>query len=180
MPGSTTDWDRIRSIYITGDMSFRALSKSENVNQSTLTGVATKQKWHDQRLQYRKKMAEKHLERAEKREVESLDRLKSVADRTIRKAEQLLDRIGDDDIDGRELKTLADAITALTALGRDLHGIPSQPEQHKQMIAEERLQIAREQAQIEREKLKLGADIQIVLRGTPTADAEEDWEDIGG
>jgi len=179
MAREPTDWGRVRAEYVSGNMSYRELSKRWGLSRTGLQQRATREGWYQQRLDYRKKVSEKREKIAENKAVREFERLKSATDRALSKAEQLLDRYNERPMPSRDLKTLSEILSSLTDLTRDLHGVPPQPEQHRQRMAEERIQLAREQAKFEREKAQVGS-IQIVLKGADDSDLLEDWGDIGG
>ena len=167
------NWTEIETQYITGDMSQKELADSLGISYSTLSKVATENKWSDKRKKFRKKTANKGLERAGARISRKLARL---AEGTELLIDAALKALGDEQqfyryivtdfkgegvivtkekifekLDAKALKDVTAALRDLTAMRRDLFGIPTQSETVAQKIARERLEL---------EKRKVEAAIQ--------------------
>ena len=142
------DWTEIETMYITGNMSQKELAESLQISYSTLSKVATENKWSDKRKKFRKKTANKGLERASARISRKLAKLAEGTELLIDAALKALgdekqfyryivsDGVGEgcsvtkeqifDKLDAKALKDVTSALRDLTAMRRDLFGLPTQ------------------------------------------------------
>ena len=157
------DWTEIETMYITGNMSQKELAESLQISYSTLSKVATENKWSDKRKKFRKKTANKGLERASARISRKLAKLAEGTELLIDAALKALgdekqfyryivsDGVGEgcsvtkeqifDKLDAKALKDVTSALRDLTAMRRDLFGLPTQGETVAQKIAKEKLEL---------------------------------------
>lgn len=163
------DWTEIETMYITGNMSQKELAESLKISYSTLSKVATENKWSDKRKKFRKKTAKKGLERASARIARKLSKL---ADGTELLIDAALKALGDENqfyryivtngtgegcsvtteeifekLDAKALKDVTASLRDLLAMRRDLFGIPT----HGESVAEK---LAREKLELEKRKLE--------------------------
>ncbi len=157
------NWTEIETQYITGNMSQKELAESLQISYSTLSKVATENKWSDKRKKFRKKAANKGLERAGARISRKLARLAEGTELLIDAALKALgdeqqfyryivtDGMGEgvsvtkeqifEKLDAKALKDVTSALRDLTAMRRDLFGLPTQGETVAQKIAQEKLEL---------------------------------------
>ena len=182
---SFTDWDRIRSDYITGDESPKECARSHGVNYRTLGNHLYQEKWNDQRAAYRGAVVDKAIDTAATcsayRVASDLLGLSGVVDALERETRKALEDgeqlhrylvqsttrhkdgstetaykdITSDKVDTRALKDLTDVAKTLEALKRSLHGLETAQEQHRRQIEKERLELERERLALERERVEL-------------------------
>lgn len=156
-------WPRVRQAYITGKIGYHGLCEKYGIPYSTLSKVAKKENWYEDRKNYRAEVAQKNLLRAQAREVDHLEALRESADRlagwvkTISEAEDQMKtwagplRSVDgaeyfceqrlDTIDTKKLKDLADTLRSLTASMRNLYNLPTDAENEAREIALRRIQL---------------------------------------
>lgn len=111
------DWEKIKADYITdATSSQRKLAEKYDVPVSTLTKVANKNRWYDEKKQYRNKVEADILDKSQKEEVNRTLRLLEVSDKILRAlevaAETLVvkDEEGKINIDAKSLKQLSGAL----------------------------------------------------------------------
>ena len=64
------DWLKIKTEYITTDVSLRRLAAKHNVGESTLFARASKEKWVEQREQHQSKTVAKTLDAISNKQVD--------------------------------------------------------------------------------------------------------------
>ena len=87
---ATTDWERIKAEYITGEMSYRDLADKYGVTVNAVHHHATPGGWYKERMAYRKRVAKKAVKQAENKDVKTLTRLLSIIDTAIDQVERSL------------------------------------------------------------------------------------------
>lgn len=179
------NWDRIKSDYITGKDSPKECAKKHGVNYNTLRNHKQRERWRQQRAEYRGAVVDKAIDTAKNCTayriaseltglayvVEALERelIKALEDgeqlhrylvqTTTRKkdgtTETAFKDITSDKVDTRALRDLTDVAKTLEALKRSMYGLETAQEQHRKQIETERLALERERLQMERERLEL-------------------------
>ena len=180
-----TDWDRIKSDYITGNESPKECARKHGVNYNTLRNHKQRERWRQQRTKYRGEVTDKAIETAKNCTaysiaseltglayiVEALERelIKALQDEeqfhryfvqsTTRHkdgtAETAFKDVTSAKVDTRALKDLTDVAKTLEALKRSLYGLETAQEQHRKQIELERLELERERLALERERVEL-------------------------
>lgn len=180
-----TDWDRIKSDYITGKDSPKECAKKHGVNYNTLRNHKQRERWRQQRTKYRGEVTDKAIETAKNCTayriaseltglayiVEALERelIKALEDgeqlhryfvqTTTRKkdgtAETAFKDVTSAKVDTRALRDLTDIAKTLEALKRSMYGLETAQEQHRKQIETERLELERERLALERERVEL-------------------------
>jgi IS30 family transposase len=184
------DWTEIETMYIAGNMSQKELAESLNISYSTLSKMATENKWSAKRKKFREKTANKGLERAGARISRKLAKLAEGTERLIDVALKALgdeqqfyryivtDGMGEgvsvtkeeifEKLDAKALKDVTAALRDLTAMRRDLFGIPTQSETVAQKIARERLELEKRKVEAELAEKETGdgdRNIHVVMEG---------------
>ena len=161
-------WSRIRQAYVQGNVSYKELAKRHKVSESTLNKVAQKEKWYQQRKEWRKKVAAEVDARACTREADKLAAVTVAADKMGQTLEKIM---GDErmlhmhmavtrDMDGAEaieekelemynadtIRTLTKALKDMTDVLRNLYGIQTAGEKEAARIAAERLELEKAKA----------------------------------
>ena len=85
------NWKKIKTEYITTDVSLRKLAAKHNVGESTLFARASKEKWVEQREQHQSKTVAKTLDAISKKQVDRATKLVSVADLLLAKVKILVE-----------------------------------------------------------------------------------------
>ena len=85
------DWSKIKTEYITTDISYRKLAQKYGVGESTLFTRASKEQWVEQKEQHRSKTVAKTLDAVSKKQVGRAAKLISVADKLLDKVNSLLE-----------------------------------------------------------------------------------------
>lgn len=104
----SADWNRIKTEYITTDISCRKLAEKHGVSESTLFKRCSKERWEALRKQHDSTVEAKTLAVDAKRKTDRVARLKSVADKLLDKIEQT---VGDDaPMSAGAIKNLSEAL----------------------------------------------------------------------
>lgn len=184
------DWTEIEATYIAGNMTQRDLAASLGISYSTLSKVATENKWTEKRKKHRKKVAKKALGRAGARSARKLERLITATEKAIDTALMALEDkdqfrryivtegVGDgvdrtsemifEKVDTKALKDLTGVLRDLTGLARDLYGIRTIGETVAEEIARERLELEKRKVEAELATKETGDEdrsIHVVMEG---------------
>lgn len=91
------NWNKIKSEYINGNISYRKLAEKHGVSESHLMAKAAKEKWFDKRKAQRSKIQEKTeqktAEKLAEREADRLLRISDAADRLLAKIEEATEQL---------------------------------------------------------------------------------------
>ena len=102
------DWQKIKTEYITTDTSYRKLADKYGIDQATIARRAKKEDWVSNRQHHADKTQAKILSADAKNKADRAARLMTVADKLLRKVEQMADIEGP--ISATSLKNLSDAL----------------------------------------------------------------------
>ena len=102
------DWQKIKTEYITTDTSYRKLADKYGIDQATIARRAKKEDWVSNRQHHADKTQAKILSADAKNKADRAARLMTVADKLLRKVEQMADLEGP--ISATSLKNLTDAL----------------------------------------------------------------------
>ena len=102
------DWKKIKAEYITTDTSYRKLAQKYGLAESTIYARGGKEHWVDQKEQHQSKTVAKTLDALSDKEVNRAARLMTVADKLLRKVEQVVDQEGP--MSAGAIKNLSDAL----------------------------------------------------------------------
>ena len=102
------DWQKIKTEYITTDTSYRKLADKYGIDQATIARRAKKEDWVSNRQHHADKTQAKILTADAKNKADRAARLMTVADKLLRKVEQMVDIEGP--ISATSLKNLSDAL----------------------------------------------------------------------
>ena len=192
---ATTDWERIKAEYITGEMSYRDLADKYGVTVNAVHHHATPGGWYKERMAYRKRVAKKAVRQAENKDVKTLTRLLSIIDTAIDQVERSLrddpDQLhrhilrDEDGAEGEEVlrrtdwqavRYMAAAVKDMTATAHDLLRIRTRAEEDVMELSWARLEL-------DRQKAAVGADADEAGTGVvylpPVADAAPPPEEAG-
>ena len=91
------NWNKIKTEYINGNISYRKLAEKHGVSESHLMAKAAKEKWFDKRKAQRSKIQEKTeqktAEKLAEREADRLLRISNAADRLLEKIEEATEQL---------------------------------------------------------------------------------------
>ena len=156
-------WEKLETEYVTGAVSYADLCKKHHVSMSVVKAEARKREWVSKRKEYRSKVCQKAVQKSANNEAERLAKIGIVAnqalDRVMKAFEDdkqfnryivstsvgpgmsdMEERIYDK-VDTKALRELTATIKDLTAIMRNVYGIPTQAEAEAQRIAAERLEL---------------------------------------
>ena len=170
-----TDWDLIKTEYISTNVTYRELSEKYGVGDCNLRKRASREKWSEQRTIFRTKRTQKAINKAINRGSEDicnhLMQLKGCSvelDNAIEKVLQHRDKLNPQDV-----RLMASALKDAIWIKKQLYDIPTQAEREAQAVARERLEIEKKRLDMEIDKENKESDgIEVVFTG-----AVEDWSE---
>ena len=200
MPGPTYDWDKIRTEYITSDLSLKDISEKYGVQQRLVNTKSAEQGWVDQRQKYNAKVVEKAVNKVATKRANQLakelaiaDNISNVLKKALDDAEQFNRYIIDtttrvdgteirtseektfEKVDMRALKDAAAALRLVEEMKRSMAGILRVEEINRNRREEKRLKLEEEKLQLQKEQTearKPDTDIKVVITGY-----EEGWDE---
>jgi hypothetical protein len=102
------DWQKIKTEYITTDISYRKLAEKYGLDQATIARKAKKEDWVSKRQHHADKTQAKILDADTKNKADRAARLMTVADKLLKKVELAVDQDGP--ISAGAIKNLSDAL----------------------------------------------------------------------
>lgn len=200
MTRPTYDWDKIRTEYITTDLSLKDISKKYGVQQRLVNTKSAEQGWVDQRKKYNAKVVEKAVNKVATKRANQLakeltiaDNISNVLKKALEDAEQFNRYIIDtttrvdgteirtseektfEKVDMRALKDAAAALRLVEEMKRSMAGILRVEEINRNRREEKRLRLEEEKLQLQKEQTearKPDTDIKVVITGY-----EEGWDE---
>ena len=200
MTRPTYDWDKIRTEYITTDLSLKDISKKYGVQQRLVNTKSAEQGWVDQRKKYNAKVVEKAVNKVAPKRANQLakeltiaDNISNVLKKALEDAEQFNRYIIDtttrvdgteirtseektfEKVDMRALKDAAAALRLVEEMKRSMAGILRVEEINRNRREEKRLRLEEEKLQLQKEQTearKPDTDIKVVITGY-----EEGWDE---
>ena len=200
MPRPTYDWDKIRTEYITSDLSLKDISQKYGVQQRLVNTKSAEQGWVDQRKKYNAKVVEKAVNKVATKRANQLakelaiaDNISNVLKKALDDAEQFNRYIIDtttrvdgteirtseektfEKVDMRALKDAAAALRLVEEMKRSMAGILRVEEINRNRREEKRLKLEEEKLQLQKEQTearKPDTDIKVVITGF-----EEGWDE---
>ena len=88
-----TDWNAIRSEYITTPTSYQKLADKYGLQKATIAHRAAKEKWVEQKQRHDTETASKILAASSKKKVNRAKRVRDAADRLLEKVEQAISEL---------------------------------------------------------------------------------------
>ena len=200
MPRSKYDWDKLRTEYITSDLSLKDISDKYGVSQRLVNTKSSEQGWVDQRKEYNAKVVEKAVNKVAAKRANQLakelaiaDNISNVLKKALEDAEQFNRYIIDtttrvdgteirtseektfEKVDMRALKDAAAALRLVEEMKRSMAGILRVEEINRNRREEKRLKLEEEKLQLQRDQTearKPDTDIKVVITGY-----EEGWDE---
>lgn len=200
MTRPTYDWDKIRTEYITSDLSLKDISEKYGVQQRLVNTKSAEQGWVDQRKKYNAKVVEKAVNKVATKRANQLakelaiaDNISNVLKKALDDAEQFNRYIIDtttrvdgteirtseektfEKVDMRALKDAAAALRLVEEMKRSMSGILRVEEINRNRREEKRLRLEEEKLQLQKEQTearKPDTDIKVVITGY-----EEGWDE---
>lgn len=152
------DWQKIKTEYITKGTSGRKLAKKHGVCESTLFARSKKEKWEDEREQYRRNTVAKTIDAIGDQVVSRATKLQSVVDKVLDKVDAYIDSCAPAAIDPQSMKHI-------TGVLRDIKEI----QRNSKDLEEQDARIAKLRKEAESKNDTPGG-IEVVFEN-----AEEDW-----
>ena len=185
------NWEKIKTEYITGDISQRKLAAKYGVSCSTLCKTAQAEKWTAEREEYRQKTVRKAIQKTSEKQAENIKdilltaaKMATTIDDAMKDPEQfrryiVTEGLGEgftetsekifDRVDFRALKDAAAALQTVAKIQKEILAMDRIVDQEKR----ERLDIDRSKANVvDDEQTETGV---VVL--APVLDADEEEED---
>ena len=200
MTRPTYDWDKIRTEYITTDLSLKDITEKYGVQQRLVNTKSAEQGWVDQRKKYNAKVVEKAVNKVATKRANQLakeltiaDNISNVLKKALDDAEQFNRYIIDtttrvdgteirtseektfEKVDMRALKDAAAALRLVEEMKRSMAGILRVEEINRNRREEKRLRLEEEKLQLQKEQTearKPDTDIKVVITGY-----EEGWDE---
>ena len=200
MTRPTYEWDKIRTEYITTDLSLKDISEKYGVQQRLVNTKSAEQGWVDQRKKYNAKVVEKAVNKVATKRANQLakeltiaDNISNVLKKALEDAEQFNRYIIDtttrvdgteirtseektfEKVDMRALKDAAAALRLVEEMKRSMAGILRVEEINRNRREEKRLRLEEEKLQLQKEQTearKPDTDIKVVITGY-----EEGWDE---
>lgn len=141
------DWEAIKTAYITGQDGYRSIAKRFGVSASTLYSRAAREKWVELREQYRGEVVQKALSMAVDDNVNKLHGLMAAADDMCQLVSDFVRQQQGKSTCAKDIRDLAATLKDMTAVVRNLYGIPTQQERAAQEMAAQRLELEVKRAQ---------------------------------
>ena len=183
------DWEKIKSDYLTGNMSLRELAEKHGVSLSTLGTRAAKEEWTEKRQHHRNKVVAKTEEKRAGRKAEKILRLQEAADRMQQHIDKVLEdeeqfhrhlvNFGTKEVlhkkaDTKAIRDMTAALKDLTDIIRDVYGIAGMDLKHRMKMDKEKLKLEKEKAAM---GIVTGEETGVVLL-SPVLPAEKPPEEV--
>ena len=185
------NWDEIRAVYVTTDLSTKALAQKFGVGISRLQAKCAKEGWVAQRMAFRAEAAAKAVDRAVDVEADRLGKIINAANSMAMVIEAMYgdsqqfhrhivtDTMIDEDggktimtverqfdkVDTRAIKDMTGALKDMTLVLRNLHNLPTQAEAEAQRIAAERLKLEQRKVDAAEKAGEVDKSIVVKLEG---------------
>lgn len=158
MKNSLNQWDKIKTEYITTEISFRKLAEKYNISASTLTKRAAKEQWAKKRKTHRNKVVSKTTEKTAQRQAnklvklqESVDKLTALIDTALDDTKQLYMYVDlmnhktftSKKLDTKAIKDLSSSMKDLTSVIRNIYNIPTEQENSAMKLARDKYELDR-------------------------------------
>ena len=148
---SCPDWKKIKAEYIAGGTSYRKLCEKHGVSRTTLQRKAKDEKWIALRSQAEAKTETKIVEAISTNDAKTAVDIVSVADKLLKKIEDIAELVGDPD----SIKKLTSAIKDL----KDIKGIKTEADMREQEARIAKLQKEAQEEQKDNEiHIVIGSD----------------------
>lgn len=164
------DWDKIETLFITGDMSLKELAETESVIPTTLYTRSSDYNWTEKRQEYKDSIKQEQIQIARKDAIDDKSKFDTMTDRACNVASAMVaKRLTDSHNDpvnkpitSGELKTMMDTVRTTQEIKYRRHDIPA-PKQSidlggKDPFRDYQLQLAIETARIKEVDGGNGAD----------------------
>lgn len=154
------DWQKIKTEYITTDTSYRKLAQKYGVHYNAIANRAKQEGWISQRNQFCDRTVTKTVNAISNRQVDRAARLISVADKLLRKVEDLLETDAGVVMDTQGMKHISGVLKDI----KEIQMIRSQKD-----LEEQDARIAKLRKEAEKEEQN--HDVTIVIEG-----GEASWQ----
>jgi hypothetical protein len=167
-------WEKIKSEYITGNVSYRKLIDKYGLSSTALYQRAKKERWVELKKQHSSEIVAKTVQKFTENEserranklstiAESADKMADTIHRVMEDTDQFFRRTnlaGEDIVskkaDTKAMKELSSAMKDLTSVLRNVYNIPTEAESISLQIARERLEIEKRNSEREEDGITTG------------------------
>lgn len=134
----SVDWKKIKTEYITSDISYTELSEKYGVPRSTLSRIAGKEKWVELKERTEDKVVTKMIASEAKRQIDRYTRMLNVTDKLLTKIEASIEALDAEGvtIDKAGIKALSGAIKDI----KEIQGLKSEMDKMEQQARIRKLQ----------------------------------------
>lgn len=147
-------WERIKTEYITTDISCRKLAEKHGIAESSIFAKASKEHWVEQRERHQSKTVAKAIDAISERKVDRAAKLLDVADLLMDKVKERIEAVGALEMGTQEFRHLSATIKDL----KEIQMIRSDADIREQ---EARIANLRKQAESENED----RSIEVIIQG---------------
>lgn len=135
------DWAAIQAEYVSGNMSYDVLAAKYGVSRKRLRERGAAEGWVQLRAEFRAKICQKAMKKAEERQADRLVRLMTASDNVDEAIVRLSGKIAS----LSQAKTAAEALLKAIQAKRELYGLPTEAEQEQlALVRAKRKQLERE------------------------------------
>lgn len=162
-----TDWELIKTEYITTDVTFKELAEKHGLKHDYVRKRASREKWRDDRDIFRSKRTQKAINKAINRGSEDiceyLMKLKGCSTELDRAIEKVLKQR--DKLTPQDVRLMASALKDAIWIKKQLYDIPTQAEREAQKIATERLEIEKQRLEHDLAKSSTDTNVEVEFTG---------------
>lgn len=176
------NWEEIKSVYVTTDMSTKALARKYGIGKSQLQAKCAKDGWVAARMAFRAQAAAKAVDQAVDVEADRLSKIINAANSMATVIESAftdpdqfhrhivpdMDTMVEkqfDKLDSKAIKDFTGALKDMTLVLRNLHNLPTQAEAEAQRIAAERLKLEQRKVDAAEKAGEVDKSIVVKLEG---------------
>lgn len=123
---NSINWNAIKSDYITKGLSYRQLQDIHGVSYAHIARRGRSEGWGKLRTQLNNDIVTKIMDDAVEKEVSSIDRLETVADKVLDKVEAYIDRVAPELIDTQSLKHISGILKDIKDVKRNRKDLEEQ------------------------------------------------------
>lgn len=173
-----TDYSKIKTEYITGDLSVAKLAEKYHVGLKGCTECCRLEGWVNLRKEYRQKVTNEAVQKASRVRAEELaayslrmdataEKLKSVIDNMLAQLEQgRYDLIDGNGSPGREIESISKAINTIDDLKRKLYRELSPRDEVRLQLDREKLELEKQKYNEEKQENRENREVIVRFEGT--------------
>ena len=187
------DWDAIKTEYVTGDLSIKALQKKHSLSRGDICKHSKEEEWVKAREKYRARAVTKAVTKSCKKRA---DELAGVLDASYKIRDRIMGAVDDpqqfnryvvtegrkggefhteevilDKVDTKAIREMTQALKAVEGLIRSLNNIPTEAELQRLQIERERFELEKEKWEKEKAEMQSAHEVRITF----DTDEVEGW-----